>query len=124
MISPLPESRKAHTLVLQQEKQADVASRRDPHIGHYAMLTHMNQTTHDAQTSAFRRKYPFKKATLSALIVIEMVMLLIVVFIRMTFQLATNYMAKMCSQRNWLRTTSMPICWNQPKGQLPLLLII
>ncbi|KAI4338337.1 hypothetical protein L6164_016677 [Bauhinia variegata] len=44
MMRPLPDTRKAHALLLQQERQVDVATKRETNVSHHAM-----QSSHAAQ---------------------------------------------------------------------------
>ncbi|KAL3520693.1 hypothetical protein ACH5RR_018842 [Cinchona calisaya] len=50
MMRPFPDTRKAHTLVLQQERQANVAAKRDISASHHAM--HLSSVTQAHRSSA------------------------------------------------------------------------
>ncbi|KAK3210923.1 hypothetical protein Dsin_015629 [Dipteronia sinensis] len=52
MMNPLPDTRKAHALVLQQERNVDVASKRETNSGHLAKkAAHSQQTTQASPTT-------------------------------------------------------------------------
>ncbi|XP_068307553.1 uncharacterized protein [Pyrus communis] len=59
MMSPLPDTRKVHALVLQQERQVEVASRRENLSNYHAMQTSRSTTTQGTTSSKKLLKYSY-----------------------------------------------------------------